>query len=87
MKENIDSFIKEVVKEMFRGTNENILREDIKGDTSPTKAAKRELGNAFQKYYDSLTNYDKNNMSNVAKNIGVNLDKGAERKAEAPPAV
>ena len=83
MKENIDSFIKEVVKEMFRGTNENILREDIKGDTSPTKAAKRELGNAFQKYYDSLTNYDKNNMSNVAKNIGVNLDKGAERKAEA----
>ena len=83
MEKNLDKFIKEVVKEMFRGTNESLLREDIKADTAPTKAAKRELGNAFQKHFDSLSVNDKNDMSNVVKNIGVNLDKNAERNAEA----
>ena len=83
MEKNLDKFIKEVVKEMFRGTNESLLREDIKADTAPTKAAKRELGNAFQKHFDSLSVNDKDVMSNVAKNIGVNLNKNAERNAEA----
>ena len=83
MERDIDIFIKDIVKEMFRGTNESILEEDIKPDTSPTKAAKRELGNAFQKHFDKLTDDEKNGMSNLAKNIGINLDKGAERKAES----
>lgn len=83
MKEDIDLFVEEVVREMFRGTNKSILNEKIKGDTSPTMAAKRELGNAFQKHYNSLTNSDKATMSNVAKNIGINLDKGTARRAEA----
>lgn len=83
MERDIDIFIRDVVKEMFRGTNENILKEDIKPDTAPTKAAKRELGNTFQKHFDSLTDSDKSTMSDVARNIGITLDKGAERNAEA----
>ena len=83
MEKNIDIFIKDVVREMFRGTNANILNEKIKGDTSPTKAAKRELGNVFQKYHDSLTNNEKDIFSASAKNIGINLDKGKQRNAEA----
>lgn len=83
MKKDIDLIVEEVIKEMFRGTNKNILNEKIKADTSPTMAAKRELGNAFQRHYDSLTNSDRETMSNVAKNIGINLDKGAARRAEA----
>jgi hypothetical protein len=83
MEKNIDIFIKDVVNEMFHGTNANILNEKIKGDSSSTKAAKRELGNTFQKYYDSLTNDEKETFSNTAKNIGINLDKNTQRKAEA----
>ena len=83
MEKDIDLFVEEVVREMFRGTNRNILNEKIKGDSSPTKAAKRELGKAFQNHFDSLNNNDKDTFSNVAKNIGINLDKNAERNAES----
>ena len=38
MKKNIDLFVEDIVREMFRGTNRNILAEDVKaGDVVTEK--------------------------------------------------
>lgn len=77
MKCDIKNIVDNFVNEMFRGTNENLLKED---DTLPIKMAKRKLGNAMQKYYDKDVE-NRTNMHRWAKNIGVNLDKGDASKA------
>ena len=75
MKEiDINRIVDETINEMFNGTNKGLLRE---ADTVYTTRAKKDLVNAFQKYYDK----NKDTVSRRAKNIGVNLDRGAERSS------
>jgi len=77
MERNInDNFIEDIIKEMFRGTNEALLSEV---DTAAITMAKQDLSNKFEKYLNDPE--AKKRTQNLAKNYGVNLDRGAERKA------
>lgn len=73
---NIKKIVDQAVNEMFRGSSTNILNE---ANTVYTTRAKKDLVNAFQKYYDK----NKSKTGEWAKNIGINLDKGQERNQYA----
>lgn len=74
--ETNNNFIEDIIKEMFRGTNEALLSE---GDTAAVTMSKQDLSNKFEKYLDNQENQKR--TQSLAKNYGVNLDRGAERKA------
>ena len=76
----------QIVEDLFRGSSDNLVTE--KNDTKYTYAAKQDLRNRFNKYYTDSTPADNGEMvpnrtdvEKKAKNIGVNLDRGAERNA------
>ena len=69
---DISRIIDQTINEMFRGSSRNLLKED---DTVYTTRAKKDLVNAFQKYYDK----NKGHVANMSHNLGINLDKGKER--------
>lgn len=69
---DISRIIDQTINEMFRGSSVNLLTE---ADTVYTTRAKKDLVNAFQKYYDK----NKGHVANMSHNLGVNLDKGEKR--------
>lgn len=69
---DISRIIDQTINEMFRGSSRNLLKED---DTVYTTRAKKDLVNAFQKYYDK----NKGHVANMSHNLGINLDKGKKR--------
>ena len=69
-KDIVDSF----VSEMFRGTNKCLLE-----DTVPITIAKQDLSNEFERYFNDEKNAER--TRNLAKNYGINLDRGEERRA------
>lgn len=70
---NIKKIVDQAVNEMFRGTNKTLVNED----TNYVTRAKKDLVNSFQKYYDK----NKGKTAKRAKNVGIDINKGAERKA------
>ena len=83
MENNSDKFIKEVVREMFRGTNEALLE---KNSTVGIDVGMQALSNAYQDFYDNdkFTMNDKevqakDYVNKKARNIGINLDRGKAR--------
>ena len=80
---DIEKIVEEAINEMFRGSSVKLLTEakkkngSSKSDTKYVTRAKKDLVNSFQKYYDT----HKEKTAERAKNVGIALDKGAERTA------
>lgn len=70
---NIKKIVDQAVNEMFRGTDKTLVNED----TNYVTRAKKDLVNSFQKYY----NQNKGKTAKRAKNVGIDINKGSERKA------